>query len=99
MSSFFFKIYKTPEAVVLAVCDAELLGKTFRDGDIVLDVPERYYGGEEAGEDHIRELLSEADIISLVGAACIELAIDLGLAEWRFVKRVGGVPHLNIYRL
>ena len=99
MASFFFRLYRTPEAVVLAVCDADLLGKTFREGEVVLHVSEGYYGGERADDGRVRELLEEADIISLVGEGCIGIAVELGLAEWRFVKRVAGVPHLNIYRL
>ena len=50
------------------------------------------------GPERLRSLLETADIVSLVGEGCIGLAVEMGLAEWRFVKRVEGVPHLNIYR-
>ncbi|MDN5366700.1 MAG: uncharacterized protein PWQ11_111 [Candidatus Diapherotrites archaeon] len=97
--NFRFKLYRTPEATVLAVCDSELLGRVFREGEVVLNVSRSYYGGEEADAGRLRELLAEADIVSLVGEGCISVAVDMGLAEWRFVKRVEGVPHLNVYRL
>jgi len=83
----------------LAVCDEELLGRVFREGEVVLNVSEGYYGGGRCGKEELREMLQEADIISLVGEGCISLAVDEGLAEWRFVRRVEGVPHLNIYRI
>ena len=97
-TQFFCRVYRAGGATLLASCDADLLGKVFREGEAVLRVSEGYYGGEKVGPERLRSLLETADIISLVGEGCIGLAVEMGLAEWRFVKRVEGVPHLNIYR-
>ncbi len=84
---------------MLAACDSELLGGVFREGDVVLRVSPGYYGGSLCEEADLKKLLQQADVVSLVGERSISVAVETGLAEWRFVKRVGGIPHLNIYRL
>ena len=96
---FWVKIIKTPEAVLVNACDENLLGKEFREGEVVLRVTESFYGGKLVGKDELRDLLEEGDIISLVGENAITLAVRMGLASWRAVKRIRGIPHLNIYRL
>ncbi len=84
---------------VAAICDENLLGKEFREGEVVLKVSREYYGGEIVGKERVKEVLQSLPIIGLVGEGCIGIAVELGLADWRFVKRVAGIPHLNIYRL
>jgi len=96
---FSYRLYRTSQTTVLAVCDEELLGRVFREGEVVLNVSEGYYGGDRCDQEKLRDLLREADIISLVGERCISVAVDANLAEWRFVKRVEGIPHLNVYRI
>jgi len=97
--TFHYKVYKTPQATVLAVCDRELLGREFREDPVVLRVSATYYGGDVCDEKTLVHLLRDADIISLVGEESISVAVREGLADWRYVKRVQGVPHLNIYRI
>ena len=96
---FWMKVIQTPEAVLVNVCDEDLLGKEFREGEVVLRVTRSFYGGELVEEDTVREMLSEGDIISLVGKRSISIAVEMGIATWKAVKRVSNIPHLNIYRL
>ena len=96
---YWVKVIKTPDAVLVNACDEELLGREFREGDVVLRVPKSFYGERIVNKEELASLLGEGDIISLVGENTISLAVSIGLASWKAVKRVGGVPHLNIYKL
>ncbi len=96
---FWIKVIKTPEALLVNVCDEELLEREFREGEIVLRTPRSFYGERIVEEEELRSFLEEGDIISLVGERSISVAVEMGIATWRAVKRVSGIPHLNIYRL
>ena len=92
------KVIRTPEGVLVNVCDSDIIDMEFRDGDVVLRTPSSFYG-EEAEEEEVRKALSEGDIISLVGEESIRLGVEMGLLPETSVKRVQGVPFINIYRL
>ena len=96
---FWVKVIRTPGAVLVNACDDSLLGKEFLEGEVVLRVTESFYGGRKVSEGELKDLLEDADIVSLVGEGAIAVAVEMGLATWRHVKRVQGTPHLNIYRL
>ncbi len=93
------KVYRTREAVVLAACDEDLLGKEFREGKAVLRVSKSYYGGELVDRETLLSLIREADIVGLVGEGSISVAMDAGYVRPGDEKTVQGVPHVNIYKL
>lgn len=99
MMEFYIRLVRAEGHVLLSACDSSLLGKVFRDGDVVLSVSESYYGQERVDEGRLRSLLQEATIINLVGENAISVAADVGLCRPSDAKRVEGVPHLNIYYL
>ncbi|NPA86770.1 MAG: DUF424 family protein [Candidatus Diapherotrites archaeon] len=96
---FWLKVIRTPEGVLVNVCDEDLLEKEFREGEIILRVPKHFYGEELVERERVEAALREGDIISLVGEESIAVAVELGMASWGAVKRVQGVPFLNVYRL
>ena len=55
--TFIVKLHKSPEGkTILAVCDAEIAGKYFEEGDLQLDLSSNFYKGEEMAEPRIKEL-------------------------------------------
>lgn len=96
---FWVKVYRTPEATVLAACDEDLIGKEFREGMAVLRITASYYGGELVGREELESLIREADIVGLVGEGAVRVAADMGYLSPGDEKRVCGVPHVNIYKL
>ncbi len=96
---FWVKVYKTQEATVLAACDENLLGKEFREENVVLKVTETYYGGELVDAERLKALVREADIIGLVGEHAVNVAAELGYIAPGDEKRICNVPHVNIYKL
>ena len=95
----YVKVYRVQGEVLLAACDKELLGKTFREGELKLEVKERFYKGQLVGEERLRELLEEATIANLTGERCVSKAIELGYVDPDRVLRIQGVPHAQMARL
>jgi hypothetical protein len=92
------KVIRTSDGILVNVCDSDIIDMEFREGDVVLRTPSSFYG-EEAEEEEIRRALSEGDIISLVGEKSIRLGLEMGLLLETSVKRIQGIPFINIYRL
>ncbi|CAD5243705.1 DUF424 domain-containing protein [Thermococcus camini] len=95
----YVKVYRVQGEVLLAACDEELLGKTFREGELKLEVKERFYRGELVEEDALDSLLHEATIANLTGERCVSKAIELGYVDEARVLRIQGVPHAQMAKL
>ena len=95
----YVKVYRTQGEVLLAACDEELLGKTFREGEIKLEVKERFYKGELVEEDALESLLADATIANLTGEHCVSKAVELGYIDRNRVLYVDGIPHAQMARL
>lgn len=87
---------------VLAACDAELLGRVFAAKNGVLDLKtyESFYNGQRAASEEAMTLMRSVDNLNLVGKKSIELAKKAfgGLNE-KNVRKIKGVPHLQVYRI
>ncbi len=79
--------------VILAVCDNDLIGKKFVEGDLQLDLSSDFYKGEGADEEKIKELLKEAYIVNLAGKKCVEFGLKLGIIEESHIIKIKGIPH------
>ncbi|ASJ11936.1 DUF424 domain-containing protein [Thermococcus thioreducens] len=95
----YVKVYRVQGEVLLAACDEELLGKTFREGELKLEVKERFYRGELVDEDALGAMLEEATIANLTGERCVRKAIELGYIDETRVLRIQGVPHAQMAKL
>jgi hypothetical protein len=96
----FVKIHSTPAGKILAMCDEELIGKIFREGEAIIDLQKYkdFYIGEKKDEKEIKEILND-DITSInaVGERSVNLLINNSLATKRDVKRINGVAILQIF--
>ncbi len=96
---FYTKIYRVQGEVIVAICDKELLGKRFEEGEIVIDVKKDFYGGSLIGRDDAIRLLEEGTIINLVGKKIVSIAIEIGLVDKENVLVVKDVPHAQVYKI
>ena len=85
--------------LLIAACDDELLGKTIEEGEIRLDVSERFYGGEKMDRRILMEVLAIATIGNLVGKETVDAAIEAGFVDPECVLWVKGVPHAQMVRM
>ena len=90
---------ETPKGLLVAVCDADILGETFTNGDVSLTVTEEFYGREEVAETAVIDSLSRASVANIVGKQAVELAIENGFIDGANVLEVGDTVHAQMLRM
>lgn len=97
----YMKRYEREKEIVVAICDKELVGEVLREGALVLDLKRysSFYVGEITTEKAAAEALETATSINLVGKKAVGLAIKKKIAEKGSERMIGGVPHLQVYKM
>ena len=85
--------------VLLATCDAELLGRVLRDGKIVFEVREEFYKGLKMTLEEVIDLMEQSTIVNMVGHNVVKKAIEKGLIHPDAVLKISGVPHAQIVKM
>ena len=80
---------------LVTICDEELFGKKFQEGDLTLKVTESFYKGEEASVEKCLEALKEATIANMVGSI-VEHAIEAGYVNPENVLEIENVQHAQM---
>jgi len=93
------KVHKIRGEVMVAVCDSELLGKTFDEGDLCLSVEPAFFGEDEATAREVAKALAGATIANMVGEKAVACAIETSCIEGKNVLRIGGVPTAQMVRM
>jgi len=81
---------------ILAACDHDILGMTFKGEGIKIKVSEIFYGGEEVSEEAFMERTKSVTIMNLVGNRVVDLAISKGLVSEESVMIIGEVKHAQV---
>ncbi len=84
--------------MLLAVCDADILGKTFTRGEIVFHVHEKFYKGNLVSQKEALNLVQQSTIVNMVGKEIVKKAIKKGLVHPDAVLEIGGVPHAQLLK-
>jgi len=96
MAEVYARMVRQGGHVVVAVCDAELLGKTIMFGKVKVKVNESFYKGTRMKVEKALELLKEATIANLMGKNIIDAAVKKGMVRRDAVIMLGDVPHVQI---
>ncbi len=95
----YLKTYMTPNGLMVAACDCDLLGKKLREGEMRLHVTEHFYKGDRVGVNMLIPHLKSCLTANLVGETVVDCALQAGLIEPAGVIRINGVPHAQLYRM
>jgi len=91
------KKHITPDKrLLLAVCDTEILGKVFTEGEQQLDITKSFYGGEEVDDAGLSTLMEKAYILNLAGEKSVGAAISRGLVSENRIGKIQGVPFAQV---
>ncbi len=85
--------------ILLAICDAELLGKTFRESNTMFEVREDFYKGFKTSVEEAMDFLEECTIANLAGSNVVKKAIEKGHVHPEAVINVCGVLHAQIVKM
>lgn len=95
----YMKKYDTDGQFIVAVCDRNILGKKFKDGNLVLKLDESFYKGNEAMENEVKEALSCATIANIAGERSIACAVECGCIDPDIVIYIDGIPHAQMVQI
>ena len=86
----------TNEGVLVSVCDPDVLGETFENGDVSLTVDPDFYDGESATEEEVVDSLARCSTANLVGEESVALAVDHGFVDEANVLDLDGTRHAQL---
>ncbi len=92
-------MYRTEKGTLVACCDKDVMGKTFREGRLRLSPEARFYGDSALALSEALALMETADLLNLVGSEIVGAAVDRGMVHPDAVISIGGVPHVQVMRL
>jgi hypothetical protein len=99
LTEVFLRVYKDPKCTLVAACDSDILGETFREGKLKLEVRPDFYRGTRTTVIDALAAIDTADIANLVGETIVQAAVRRSLVEPSAVLHIGGVPHVQIVRM
>jgi hypothetical protein len=90
----FVKIHKSYRDVV-GICDKELIGKKFEQGNFQLEVKESFFKDKQISEQEAEKIFLDMDMedatFNIVGPKSTQLALKLGIIQ------KDGIKTLNMY--
>ncbi len=95
----FMKVHKARGDTLVAVCDEEVIGRTFSEGHLRIRVSERFYRGTLLEVDDCDTYLREATIANFVGKESVTKAVKLGLVREENVITIQGIPHAQMIKM
>lgn len=84
--------------VLLAICDAEILGRTLCEGKIVFHVKEDFYKGAKVNVEEAVSMIQNSTIVNMIGKNVVKKAIQRGYVHPEAVLSIEGVPHAQIVK-
>ncbi|HLC68107.1 MAG TPA: DUF424 family protein [archaeon] len=93
---FSYKLFETGDDKLLAVCDANILGKTFTEGDLTLHVSKDFYGEKKSDAAAVLKIAKKSTIINAVGNDIVQLLIDKKIVNEESVIQIGKVRHAQV---
>jgi uncharacterized protein len=91
----FVKIIKSYRDIV-AICDSNLIGKTFEENEFQLDVKENFFKGEETSEKKLIEIIEDMSkedaIFNIIGEESINIALKTEIISQEGIKKIKDIP-------
>jgi hypothetical protein len=95
----YMKKYDTEGQLIIAVCDKNIIGKKFREGELVLRLDEGFYKGEDVWEEEVKAALPSATIANIAGKKSIACAVECGCIDPENIIFIEGVPHAQMVKI
>lgn len=83
---------------ILAACDEEVLGKTFKGNGMKIEVFPSFYEDIKVPDEEFILLMRSATIMNLVGEHVIDLAIANGYVKEENVFTIGETKHAQVVK-
>ncbi len=95
----YVKEYHSEGEFVVAICDAELLGRMLKESSTSFYIDPGFYGGRKITIGEALDLLEASTIANIVGEKIVNAAIKRNLVHRDAVIYIEGVPHAQIIKM
>lgn len=85
-----------PQGILLVITDADIIGKTFTEGKITLNLTKQFYEGKEMTKEEAGELCQKSMHLHLTGKHAVALGIELEFVDANKILYVQGIPHAEV---
>ena len=89
----YVRIHVHSDDVILAACDEDILGMTFRGDGMKITVTESFYKGESLEREAFVERMKSVSVMNLVGNEVVRIASEEGYVSPGSIVEIGGVKH------
>ena len=83
----------------MATCDADILGKTLKQGKLVFEIREKFYKGSLVSIEEALDLIEKSTIVNMIGRRIVGKAVERGFVHPDAVLEIEGVPHAQVVKL
>ncbi len=95
----YMKKYDTEGQLIVAVCDNDIIGKKFKEGELVLKLDEGFYKGDDVWDEEVKAALSDATIANIAGEKSIACAVECGCIDPDNIIFIQGIPHAQMVKI
>ncbi len=95
----YMKTHEQGAETLIAVCDCDVLGRKFSEGQLRIYVSPDFFGGEKASCTEVKAALAGATMANFVGCRTVEHAISLGYVEKDNVLSIDGILYAQMVRM
>ena len=88
----YLKIHIRDDCETIACCDEELLNQVFTEGNLKIEISNRFFGGNLIRIEDAIDILKHASFFNIVGEEIIEKAIECNLFSREGIRFINGVP-------
>ncbi len=81
---------------IVAICDKEILGQNFEEGEKQLHVSELFYKGELVSLEEGLQAMERATIANIVGQRIVSGALKAQLIHKNGIIKIKDVPHAQL---
>lgn len=96
MTALLLNERETDEGLLVSVCDADVLGEEFENGDVSLTVDPDFYDGERVEEESIVESLARCSVANIVGTRAVDIAVEHGFVDEENVLDIEETRHAQL---
>jgi len=93
----YVKIHKSEKSKIIAVCDEDLIGKEFEEGNLYIKVSDNFFKGEKKNKEEVKKILKDANSANFIGKESVSIAVELWLVDEKNVIKIKGVPHAQYF--
>ena len=95
----YINLKKAGKSILLAICDADILGKTLCEGKITFHVKEEFYKGARVSIEEAIMMIENSTMVNMIGKHVVKKAIEKGYVHPEAVLNIEGIPHAQIAKL